>query len=86
MRISNDTNGSVTIEQIGFSIITTDPTSGTATEEYFEWYVGYLTLDPDEDFTDYDTIDVGDDSLEVRLDNYQVDVSEFDSLGRQVCS
>lgn len=86
LRISNNTNGSVTIEQIGFSLITTDPTSGTVSEEYYEWDVGYLTLDPDENFSDYASIDVGDDSLEVRLDNYQVDVSEFDSTGRQVCN
>lgn len=86
MRISNNTNGTVTVEQVGYSLIATDPTSGTVSEDYYEWDIGILTLAPDENFSAYTSVDVGDDTLEVRLDNYRVEVSEFDSMGRQVCS
>ena len=86
LRISNNTGGFVTIEQVGFSIILTDPASGSVTEQYDEWFLSPVYLDPDEDLSEYDVFDVGDDTLQVRLDNYQVDISEFDPFGNQVCS
>ena len=74
------------MEQVGFSVVLTDPTSGTVSEEYYEWFDYSITLEPDQDFSDYASIDVGDDGLEVRLDNYRVEISEFDGAGNQVCS